>query len=99
MIIGGRQTSIIVCLYNNDASLPTGSKPFVISHDNADICCDTLLAALNTETMFKNSLGHGTFKVETIVTTCKCVNNIRFKVEWIARVLTCAFFVTLFNFK
>jgi hypothetical protein len=98
-VTGGMQTNKIVCEYNNVASLPTGSAFLVISHDNADMCCDTLLVALNTDTMLRKSRGHGTFKVATMATTCMCVNKIRFKVEWTARVLTCVFLVTLFSFK
>ena len=98
-VTGGMQTNKIVCEYSNVASLPTGSEYLVISHDNADMCCDTLLVALNTDTMLRKSRGHGTFKVATMATTCMCVNKIRFKVEWIALVFTCVLFVTLFNFK
>ena len=98
-VTGGMQTNKSVCEYNKVASLPTGLECLVISHDNADMCCDTLLVALNTETMLRKSRGHGTFKVATMATTCMCVNKIRFKVEWIALVFTCVLFVTLFNFK
>jgi hypothetical protein len=93
------QTNKIVCEYNNVASLPTGSAFLVISHDNADMCCDTLLVALNTDTMLRKSRGHGTFKVATMATTCMWVSKIRFNVLWMARALTCALLVTLFNFK
>jgi hypothetical protein len=98
-VTGGMQTNKIVCEYNNVASLPTGSAFLVISHDNADMCCDTLLVALNTDTMLRKSRGHGTFKVATMATTCMWVSKIRFNVLWMARALTCALLVTLFNFK
>ena len=99
VVTGGKHTNKIVWEYNKFASLPTGSEYFVISHDNADMCCETLLVALNTDTMSKKSRGHGTFKVATIATTCMWVSKILFNVAWIALVLTCVFLVTLFNFK
>ena len=88
-VTGGMQTNKSVCEYNKVASLPIGLECLVISHDNADMCCDTLLVALNTATMLRKSRGHGTFKVATMATTCMCVNKIRFKVECIALMEKC----------